>query len=226
MASELLGRRHIAEVDPLQSREIGSSVAVRAKFESSSDQFRKAPCFVLFRSGTVGSSHAGLAIAGGIQARAPVARRTLWATDVRPSAHITSGSGAARNEGRARERCFASEHGRAFVDSYSALHSRLQRSHKTYTPDLNASSSAPVRILRALMWAEVPHAKRASAKAARPVNPAQNGKNGRSACRARFATAKPSETKQGPETDCSGSARRPQNHAAIRKLALRLAGWL
>ena len=49
MASELLGRRHLAEVDPLQSREIGSSVAVRAKFESSSDQFWKHACFVLFR---------------------------------------------------------------------------------------------------------------------------------------------------------------------------------
>ena len=50
MASELLGRRHLAEVDPLQSREIGSSVAVRAKFESSSDHFRRTPCFVMFRS--------------------------------------------------------------------------------------------------------------------------------------------------------------------------------
>jgi hypothetical protein len=38
MASELLGRRHLAEVDPLQSREIGSVAAVRAKFESSSVQ--------------------------------------------------------------------------------------------------------------------------------------------------------------------------------------------
>ena len=34
IGSQLLGRRHLAEVDPLQSREIGSSVAVRAKFES------------------------------------------------------------------------------------------------------------------------------------------------------------------------------------------------
>src|SRR5450432_131525 len=34
MASELLGRRHLAEVDPLQSREIGSTVYVRAKSQS------------------------------------------------------------------------------------------------------------------------------------------------------------------------------------------------
>src|SRR3954466_14674570 len=71
MASELLGRRHLAEVDPLQSRESGSSVAVRAKFESSSDRFRKTPCFVLFRSWVAGSNRVRLRKAGGILAGGP-----------------------------------------------------------------------------------------------------------------------------------------------------------
>ena len=79
MASELLGRRHLAEVDPLQSREIGCSVAVRAKFESSSDQFRKHPCFVLFRRPHRGPPRQTPKIGGGIQharsQRAPTCRR-------------------------------------------------------------------------------------------------------------------------------------------------------
>ena len=62
-----LDRRHLAEVDPLQSREIGSSVAVRAKFESSSDQFRKAPCFVMFRGARGGPVGGRSPITGGIQ---------------------------------------------------------------------------------------------------------------------------------------------------------------
>ncbi len=50
MASELLGRRHLAQVDPLQSREIGSAVAVRAEFESYSSPSSLEASFVLFRN--------------------------------------------------------------------------------------------------------------------------------------------------------------------------------
>jgi hypothetical protein len=62
-----LDRRHLAEVDPLQSREIGCSVAVRAKFESSSVRFRKSPCFVLFRRPGLPSEPLAAQIEGGIQ---------------------------------------------------------------------------------------------------------------------------------------------------------------
>ena len=94
MASELLGRRHLAEVDPLQSREIGSSVAVRAKFESSSDQFRKSPCFVLFRGAPPAARSAG-ADRGWNPARAVSSARAVRAGESRlgdraPASHLAA----------------------------------------------------------------------------------------------------------------------------------------
>ena len=92
MASELLGRRHLAQVDPLQSREIGSAVAVRAEFESYSSALSLEACFVLFRNSCIARVRRAARRGGGILNASPALalRARHAARPSRPRARITN----------------------------------------------------------------------------------------------------------------------------------------